>query len=84
MVTCLFIPVHNYQGVCVKLSKGMQLGAVRMCKIPDQTIADSEVTYQVKCKRAPVMFPKDKGMFVYGCGRILENVIYVFQLDTRH
>ena len=31
----MLIPIHNYQGVCVKLSEGMQLGAVRACKIPD-------------------------------------------------
>ena len=31
----MLIPIHNYQGVCVKLSERMQLGAVRACKIPD-------------------------------------------------
>ena len=36
----MLILLHNHQGVCVKLSEGMQLGAVRMCKIPE---ADPEV-----------------------------------------
>lgn len=31
----MFIPVHNYQGVCVKLREGTQLGAVRRCEMPE-------------------------------------------------
>ena len=38
----LLIPIHIYQGVCVKLSEGTQLGAVRVCKIPKEVKVGSE------------------------------------------
>ena len=43
----MLIPIHNYQGVCVKLSEGTQLGAVRVCKIPKEVKVESD-TLSVK------------------------------------
>ena len=39
----MLIPIHNYQGVCVKLSGGTQLGAVRVCKIPKEVEVDLDM-----------------------------------------
>ena len=35
------IPVENYQGLPVKLKKGMQLGVVRPCNLPDSVEIDA-------------------------------------------
>ena len=37
----LLVPVHNYQGVCVKLGEGTPLGAVRCSEIPNEVEADT-------------------------------------------
>ena len=37
------IPIQNYQGVCVQLDPGMEIGAVRRCELPDEVELDAEL-----------------------------------------
>ena len=40
------IPIHNFQGVCVKLDPGMEIGAVRRCALPDVVKVDVEPVHE--------------------------------------
>ena len=37
------IPLQNYQGVCVQLDPGMEIGAVRRCELPDEVEMAAEL-----------------------------------------
>ena len=41
------IPVHNYQGVCVRLDEGIKLGAVRRCNVPEQVEIEQAIANNV-------------------------------------
>ena len=49
-----WIPIQNYQQVCVKLDQGTQLGAVKWCTLPDQVETELTAASGVMCAHVRV------------------------------